>query len=528
MIAPMRPGTLPVALPLRALALLLLLCTAPLSAQKAVEEPRAGIAFKPPKGWFELPADGDRRATVRLYCAPRVVAGKEVSLTPLLRVMFFAKGGDDSNDTVDGLPRQTPYRSFDDFVRRGFGGTDLVRESVKVGGVEAQHVTVKGLPLERVLIAETIPVDGGEAAVCFEVVALQADKLKKDFDGTFGSLALVGRVAPERHDPPWRDTAEWAKLDDAGKAAARRKWAEAVVAATSAAPEAGFKAYKSKHWTVLSAADAGFTKKAIAAAEAARVWCEKKLPELTKDAPLPAVLRIFESPDHYRAFQTTVTDTREYDQRRRELFYVNDRDLGGSTGYGQLFRAVLWQVFDDVDPGVLPAMPRWFDNGCWEFMRSTRCDGKKIEFMPSDVEKGRIDYQLRGKSMPALWDLMQEKIQPSPDGGAAEKEWGYTPECARLMRWFWIDEGLKAFDKPTLVADYVRGLAGAHQKVGPDPTLDVALFGLDEAKAKDRNARFYKWRDAMLVAANDLAVPLQPDTWRAINEKWLEYNEKYK
>lgn len=524
----MRIGPLPFALPLRALVLLPFVLTAPLSAQKAVEEPRAGLSFKPPKGWVELPADRDRGATVRLYCAPRAVAGKELSLTPVMRVMFFPKGGDDGQDVVDGLPRRSPFRSFDDFVRRGYGGVDIAAEPEKVDGVEGRRVTVKGLQFERVVIGQTIPLDDGEAAVCFEVVALQADKLKKDFDGTFGSLAVVARAAAERHDPPWLDAAEWAKLGDPAKAAARRKWAEAVVAATTGAPEAGFKAYKSKHWTVLSAADAGFTKKAIAAAEAARAWCEKKLPELTAQAPMPAILRIFDSPDHYRAFQTTGTDTREYDQRRRELFCVNDRDLGGSTGYGQLFRAVLWHVFDDVDPGVLPAMPRWFDNGCWEFMRSTRCDGKKIEFMPSDVEKGRIDYQLRDKSMPALWDLMQEKIQPSPDGGAAEQEWGYTPECARLLRWFWIDDGLKAFDKPTLVSDYVRALGAAFAKTGPDPTLDVALFGLTDAQAKDRNTRFYKWRDAMLVATNDVAVPLQPDTWRAINEKWLEYNEKYK
>ena len=63
--------------------------------------------------------------------------------------------------------------------------------------------------------------------------------------------------------------------------------------------------------------------------------------------------------------------------------------------------------------GVLPAMPRWFDLGLWEFLRSTRFDGKKIEFVSGEVERGRIKYYAQNKqSMPALWDLMQEHIRP--------------------------------------------------------------------------------------------------------------------
>ena len=510
-------------------ALALLVAPAQLLAQKSLAEPRAGLEFKPPKSWVELPADGDRHATVRLYAAPRALAGKaEGTHTPLLRVMFFAKGGDASGDLVDGLPRQTPFRDLEDFARRGLGATDVAKEAHKVGAIEGQRLGGKGIAGDLVLLGQTVPLDDGEAALCFEVLANQAEKLKKDFEGTFASVDTMARAPSPRPAPPWLAAADWAKLDAAARAAARRKWAEELVAATSKAPEAGFKVGKSKYWTVLSAADPGFTKKAIAAAETARTWCAQKLPDLTKDAPLPAILRIFDSMEHYQAFLTTDLDQREYHARRRELLFVNDRDNGGSSGYGMLFRAVLWQVFDDVDPGVLPALPRWLDNGCWEFMRSTRCDGKKIEFMPSDVERGRIEYQQRAKSMPALWDLMQEHIQVSPEGGANETAWGYTPECARLMRWFWIDDGQKAFARPTLVSDYVRALGAAYQKLGPDPTADAATLGLTEAQQKDVNTRHYKWRDAMLVGANDIAVPLQVDAWKAINEKWLDYNKNYK
>ncbi|HEX6812903.1 MAG TPA: hypothetical protein VF384_14865 [Planctomycetota bacterium] len=498
-------------------------------AQKIVE-PRAGLQLTPPKGWTELPVVGDRQATVRLFAAPRALANKDASShTPLLRVMFFAAGGDTSKDEVDGLPRMTPFRGLEDFAMRGLGAKTVEKEAQKVGTIEGQHITGKGAPGDRLLIGVSVPVDGGEAAVCVEVLELQANKIKKEVDGVLGSLEPVARTAATRLDPPWLTDAEWSNKDAAARTAARRKWAEEVVAATAKSPEVGFKVSKAKYWTVLSSSDAGFTKKVTTTAEAARDWFAKKLPELTKDAPMPAVLRVFDTIDHYNALLTTRNDSREYDQKRRELWVVNDRDNSGQTGWGQTLRAVLWHVFDDVDHGVLPAMPRWFDNGLWEFLRSSRCDGAKIEFYAGDVEKGRIAYYPQNKlEMPQLWDLMQALIQPSPTDGSLEKEWGYTPECARLMRWFWAHDGQKAFEKPTLVADYVKAMGPAFAKIGADPVRDVPLVGLTEAQQKERNNRFYKWRDAMLVGINDIAVPLSPGKWREINEKWLQFNKNWK
>lgn len=500
-----------------------------LGAQKGVVEPRAGMSFQPPPGWTELPADVDRLATVRLFAGPHALASRgEGTHTPLLRVMFFAGGGDAGNDVVDGLPRTTPFRSLEDFATRGLGAKKVVAEPTKVGGAAGLRITGTDLPGDRVLVGQTLPLADGEAAICVEVLANQADKIKKEVDAALLSIEPVARVAAPRPPAPWL-APEWAQLDPAARTAARRRWAEQIVAITASNPELGYKVSKAKHWTVLSGADAAFTKKAVAAAEAGREWLARKLPELTKDAPLPAVLRVFDSVHQYNAYLTTRNDSREYDRMRRELYVVNDRDNGGPTGWGPTLRAVLWHLFDDVDPGVLPALPRWLDNGCWEFLRSSRFDGRKLEFAAGEVERGRIDYyRQKGQPMPMLWDLMQEHIQPSPTDGSTEPNWGYTPECARLLRWFWMHDGQKAFDKPALVADYVRALAAAHASVGPDPTADVALVGLGEAQQKDRNTRFYKWRDAMLVAINNIAVPLQVDTWKAINEKWLEFNRKFK
>ena len=503
-----------------------------LAAQKPLPEPRVGVAFKPPKGWVELPGGGDRGATLRLFAAPRAVADKKTGFThtPLLRVMSFSKDGDPALDTVDGLPRRTPFRSFDDFAQRGLGSQQVgVRhESAQVGALNGQRATATlGFEAgDRQLTGFLLPLEGGECAVCFEVLADHQDKLKKDIEATLATLSACDLVPDTYLAPPWIvDPAAWATMDAASRTTSRSKWAEDLVTATARNPEAGYKVKKSKYWTVVSAADASFTKKATAAAEAARAFLQQVMPEAA-DNPLAAVLRIFDSPDHLYAYLATRTDLREYVPERRELLFVDDPDLGGSNGYGMLFRAVLWHYLDDLDPGILPALPRWLENGCWEFMRSTRFDGRKIEFSPSDVEKGRVDYQLRGAGMPPLWDLIQESMQPSPEGGADEDPWGYTPECARLLRWWWMHDGQKAFDNPHLLHDYVRGLAAAFAERGPDPTAMVEWRGLSDSQRKAGNAAHYAWRDGLSKAVSFAVLPKE-EVWRAANERWLKFNKDY-
>jgi len=99
---------------------------------------------------------------------------------------------------------------------------------------------------------------------------------------------------------------------------------------------------------------------------------------------------------------------------------------------------------------------------------------------------------------------------------------GYEPDKA-------VDETLKMIEQQKVFSlfGYV-GTPTGNAVLPIVKEMDVPLVGLSESQRKDRNGRFYKWRDAMLVATNDVAVPLQPDTWRAINEKWLEFNKTFK
>ncbi|MGE0144552.1 MAG: hypothetical protein AB7I19_13490 [Planctomycetota bacterium] len=504
--------------------------TSTLRAQKPSTDARTGLTFKAPKGWVELPATGDRGCLTALFAAPRSVADKKTSLphTPILRVMRFASTSELPAE-VDGLPRKSPYVSFDDFIARGLvpTGSSVQQNSGKAGKVEGQTFEIQ-LTLATgnlTLYGVRQSIDGGEVVFGFEVLTDHFEKLKKDFDGTLATLAPGARSDEVSVIPTFvTNPGAWNDMDPSARKKERSTWAEAKTKHVAALANSSFKNSKSKYWTVSSAAEAGFTKKAVAAAEAARAFFLSKMPPFQSDT-LPAVLRIFASPDHLAAYDRSRAGAREFEPTTRELLFVQDPDQGGSSAYGALFRAVLWQIIDDHDPTALHALPRWIDNGCWEFCRSTKFDGKKIDFFSSDVEKGRIDYQRRGNSMPALWDLIQESIQPSPKDNGPEENWGYTPECARLVRWCWQDDGQKALGRDHLLADYFHQVGESIREVGFDPNFDVDMARLNDAQRTTVRERGYVWRDKIVTTSSHKLLP-DAEVWKRANEAWLKFQEK--
>lgn len=515
---------------------LLALLPTSLPAQK-VPIPRLGVQLKLPKGWTEIPAvGGNRGQCVRFFAGERALIAKAGGThTPTFRVWFFKDGLTDENDVVEGLPRTTPFRSLEDYVERGHpkGTRFTEREAARFGDFEGRFfaATVPNQGGDLTLLGASIPLEDGELVLEFEVLSDHAGKERKGYLKTLDDITKIDREAEGKGPPaaPWKtDPEAWKAMDAAAQKTAREKFAEAVVAAVADDPGIGWKIYKSKYWTVVSAADAGFTKKAITAAEVGLDWCEKHLDGISDAELMPAVLRIFESPDHLLTYKIRTAEQREYLPYTRELLFVDDPNAGTRDGWGPLFRAVLWHWMDDHAPGSVQAIPRWLDWGLWEYFRMTELRGKKIEFAPGTTEIGRMAYYPENNlEPPAIWNLIQESMQPSPENGEAEENWNYTTECSRMMRWFFEHDGSKAFGKENVIADYIRALGEAYQKVGPNPTADVDVTHLTDAQTKTMNERYYKWRDSMLVATNDIALPLQVGEWQAVNAKWLKFLEDF-
>src|SRR5690606_13281181 len=98
-------------------------------------------------------------------------------------VLFFAAGAAEGDDERDGLPRTTPFRNFDDYLKRGHGGKAQIggREAGKIGDFEGRRFVLE-VPDESggmTRIGAAVPVEGGEVVVEFEVATEHAEKERK-------------------------------------------------------------------------------------------------------------------------------------------------------------------------------------------------------------------------------------------------------------------------------------------------------------------------------------------------------------
>ncbi len=503
----------------------------PVAAQAAHSPPGSGVTIKPPKGWLWQPAADERGQVVLSFAAPRALAMRSRgSHLPVLRVARLADEEPAPAD-IDGLPGRVTGHDVTDYLQGVYGNGMFVAERTdgEIGGHPAVLFTARTARDENKIACYGALVRGPQRIMAeFEIDNDQLAKHQKVFDLAIASLRIEAPSDTAAPVAPWQaDAGDWQAMDAAARRRARQAHAEACVEAAAKADEPGWKAHKSKFWTVRSAAGGGETKKAIKAAEAARAWCEKTFAGIGDGGPLPAVLRVFSSPDHYSVFKARLNEQREFSPERRELYFYEDPNAGTADGWGMMFRAVLWQWIDDAAPGSFAHLPRWLDSGLSEYLRSSKLKGRNIEFLSSEVESGRIDYQQRNETMPALWNLVQESMQPSPENGAVEERWGYTPECARLVRWVVDHDGSKAFGMESMLSRYIAGVAEAAAAVGPDPTLRIDTMALDAAQAKTRRERYYAWRDQLLVAINDRVVPLETDAWQAANAAWLQFNKDF-
>ena len=493
-----------------------------------LEDEAHGFSISPPSGWAQLPAHGDRGQALAVWVGERVLPSREgLGHAPTFKVLQLTGGDDKSGDEVDGIPRKTPFRSHEDYLKRAFGADATIEDR------EALDGDVKGMRFQakvalpggaHTVFGVELAGDDGPLLAVGEVLSEHADKEAGAILKALASFERIDRKGDGASvAAPWKKgDSGWSEASVADRRLKLKDFAEACVAKAAASPENGWKDYRSKHWTVLSNAKSGDVKKVLTAADAARAWCEENLAGIGGGAA-PAVLRIYAEPHHLATVNATQWGARDYDPDTRTLHFALDPSDRSGGSYGALIRAVIWHWIDDQAPGAMRAAPRWFDNGLWEYCRSTRVKGRKIEFSAGDVENGRFDYHARNDSLPPLWGLIQESSQPSPENGANEDPWGYTPECARLMRWFFEHDGSKAFGKDDFVADYVKGIAEAVREVGADPTNDIVWSQLDEQEATAARKIQFAWRDRALVRTNDIAIPLQPEAWQKANEQWIAF-----
>lgn len=502
-----------------------------------------GLSFKPPSRWSYLGRDGDRGRLRVLFASPRYYAPKlarGLPHTPTLRLLFFPKpqagAADAAAESADGLPRKTPYRDLDDYLARVHGpGTEIQsREAAKHGKVEGTQVVAR-VPREEgelTLSCFRIDLPDGQAVLEFEVLSEQFKRLSKDFRKCLGSLVTVPR---KKRTPPalpaatWlEDFAAWRKLPASERMKRRQEWGAAWRKWRESVPEPGFKKLKHPSLLVLSRADGKFNKRLREALGVLHDWIDQRFSAVSDDVVMPATVRVFADLRELFAYRMREDSYAPYEPERREIYFYADRRVGNTgEGFGMLGRGLLLWYLHDKDPHIVDNLPRWLDFGLTEYLRSTRIKGKKITFKSSDVENGRIRYHFQHDSLTPIWALIQETIQETPQDGSPEDPWGYTPECARLIRWLETGAGKTLGHEDFLVA-YLQAVAARGAEAPPDPGADVDWRFLKDDQAKELRARVYARRDALVKKINDTACPLGVPAWEKANAAWKAFNEKFK
>ena len=495
-----------------------------------------GIKIKPPSGWVLLGHEGDRGCLRVMYAATKSSTPKGGGFPhrPMMRVMFFAKSNADRARSGD-FPMRDPYPSFDKYLLSVYG--DLTRkkssEDATFGEMEGKLVTAHPRGNEVLALYSFVaPRDNGDLVIEVETLTQDLSKNRKALEKALKSLAAVDAEAPAAAEAPeWEtDFAAWRKKSRDERYKARTEWGKAWLEAKKAVDHPKWKSKQAGPYLVMSRTDSKTTKRITEAATVALKWAEERFREVSDDSLMPAVIKIFDSREEHDAYRSREALPRPYHTGRREIYAFKDPNQGNTgEGHGVLLRGIVQHVLHDKDPHIMGNLPRWFDLGLSEYLRSTKITKKKgIEFFSSTTETARLKWWIQnGREIPATWNLIQESIQPSPEGGAVEDPWEYVTECSRLLRWF-ESGGNESFKTPDFMVSYFKAIAAAGATEPPDPALDVDTSMLKDDQVAELNKRQYARRDALLIKVNDTAFNITQDDWFAANEKWVAFNNDFK
>lgn len=514
--------------------LLAAVCPQRADAQGELNDAEIGVKLKAPSGWAFLGREGDLGSLRAMYCAPREYEAKSgLPHTPALRVLFFPKGRTAPAAAQGELPQRGPYASFSDYIERVYGPRvrKVSADDQTYGKASGKLVVTANGPLA--LVDFVVPTDAGEVVFELEVLDEHRAKVTPEVEKALNTIAMSppGSAAAAPEPPPWvTDFAAWQQRSKEDRAKARQEYGAKLLAQASAHLEPGWKASKiGTSYLMVSRADAKATKRITDAVTAGRAWAEAHFANVSDEAVSPVVVRVFANQREHDAYRSRDVLPMPYDAERREILFFHDADAG-NTGeeFGVLLRGIALHYLDEKDPHIARNLPRWFDHGLAELLRSTKVKGNKLEFLVSETEKGRFAYYAeKGLAIPTLWELIQELILPLPTNGDDEQPWGYTTECARLFRWLEAGGG-EALGSKDFVVKYLQAVAKAAAAMPPDPGLTVELSRLTDGQRQDLNKQVFGRRNDLLIKINDIACPLQVPEWQKANEAWIAYCDKLK
>ena len=89
--------------------------------------------------------------------------------------------------------------------------------------------------------------------------------------------------------------------------------------------------------------------------------------------------------------------------------------------------------------------------------------------------------------MQPLWGLIQERSVRGPEDGANEPNWGYTPECTRILRWLDKDGSEFFFKSKRFLPTYLKQVGDSTVTASPAIGRLVDQRRLNAGQLKELN-----------------------------------------
>jgi hypothetical protein len=530
-------------------ALPALMWTTAVSAQRGFHvDSGVGFKLRLPVKWRRWPAEKDRRFLTGHYVSTRTwpIKGSPIPHRPVLRILVLPRRVTPKQAPSKQAPSSvaTPavtkpvsvveyYADYRDYLGRNLSGT-LTYSSGEKGesdGVPYTEYQVRRRQndLTYRLTARVYEFETHHVAVEFMVLDVHAAALKQRLRACFRSFRRVPIEAVADSDP-WRPPLwvrapeRWRELSRKDRLVHRARLEADFVARVRATAAPMFKVKNSKHFVILSSADARFTTEIMQAADGCMEWCHAHLLGISEEAVTKAVVRVFGNARDYRMYRARSRRASHYVPGIREIIVAPGRrppkELSGLRG---LTQGILHHYLYDKDPDLHRNLPRWIRAGLTNYLRLSKLERGKFVLGVSDYEKKVIRGARRSKRIETVQRILAQ-TQAQKD----ETDRPLRYERTRVVRF--VFDSLRNPTRSTIpanfIVDYLIAVRAAQREfgVGAWNPGGGKVPGLTDELAEKNGAADDKIRMKLLTRVNQAVSDWDPAHWRAVHKAYDKFN----
>lgn len=515
-----------------------------------------GFKVKVPTKWRQIPTKPDEQWIVGLFQSKReYISRAGYSKKLMMRVIMFDKNAPEKTRQTDKkrgvtrFGRNVLYRNFKDYVKRtqGGGGFFFTVEKDRKKGVPGKMYEVKFEKLayaKRRVLAWDFTREDVSYAVEFDIYEEHYKKLRSTINKVMKSFKFIESsqqtASGDGESVEIPGSKEWKKMPVSERHKLRQQLEAEQERKLRARLPKDWKVTKTKHFLVISHADAKFTKAIVGMGETCFSWLEKRFGSISDEYVRRSIIRICRDVDEYRAYHGSSGGfgfSISFGSFRRdvsELQFYRGELLRDQWSY--FMRNLFSHFLSDKDDDLMDDAPTWVSTGIGYWLNGVVIKGRKVTFAPTIYEKmemARLKKKggFRKGSLKTVKELMSMTPKQASELEKAKGEPYY--QMGALMR-FLEGRGKKSkvFGGKDFLIEYCRASSAA-EKEYVKKNGRSGLSGVREAtteeeeeqresKQRERNKQYSLSSEAksraILKDTNAKACDWSDDEWKSLQK----------